>query len=175
MSRFTEEDIFKYLDRTLSQEEEAHFETQLENDPDLKLKVEEFRRAHDYISTNALESAPDGLTDKVMIEVAKKSNKNYYRPSGLFSNTSFLLVSGVLTAMIALTSILQTGSYDMQGMLPDVSEISYLKDWSLEGLVTKRALTNSFMVICGVLALALLDRFVLNPFFRKESKNLEFN
>ena len=175
MSRFTEEDIFKYLDRTLSKEDAALFETQLENNPELKLAVEEFRRVHNYISTNALESAPEDLTDKVMMEVTKTSKKTYYSPSGLFSNTSFLLVSGILTAMIALTSILQTGAFDMQSMLPDVSEISYLKDWSLEGLVTKRALTNSFMVICGVLALALLDRFVLNPLFRKESKKLEFN
>ena len=159
----------------LSIAESSDFETEMKQDPELRAAVKEFRRAHDYISNHVLESAPDYLTDNIMIEVGKTSNKNYYRPSGLFSNSSFLLVSGVLTAAVALISILQAGNMDLQSMLPSINEIGYLKNWSLEGFITKKALTNSFMVICGVLALALLDRFVLNPLFRKGTKHLEFN
>ena len=175
MSRFKEEDIFLYLDQKLTVEESAKFEQEMEQDPEFRATVEEFRKAHNYISSHSLETAPDTLTDKVMTEVGKTSKQNYYRPSGLFSNSSFLLVSGILTAMVALISILQAGDLDLQGILPSINEVSYLQSLSLEGFITKKALTNSFMVICGVLALALLDRFVLNPLFRKGTKHLEFN
>jgi len=175
MSRYTEEHIFNYLDQAMSPEAAAAFEQEMSKDPELKAAVDNLRNAHDYLQANQLEPAPAQLPDRVMAEVRKVSSEPYYRPSGLFSNTSFLLVSGILTALVAFLSIMQSGDLSLQTVAPNLNEISYFQNISFDGIISKKAITNSFMVICGVLGLALLDRFLLNPYFRKKPRQLGLN
>jgi hypothetical protein len=137
--------------------------------------VEQLRTPHEYLSDNTFESAPTQLSDRVMTEVKKISKEPYYRPTGLFSNSGFLLVSGILTALVAFLSIIQGGYLDLNSFVPIDSGTTLLKQWSLDGLITKKTITNTMIVIYGVLALALFDRFVLNPFFKRKPKQMGFN
>ena len=175
MSQYTEEHIFKYLDQSLSTQEMTDFEQELKRNPELLARVDQFRVAHEYLSNHTLESAPPQFSNQVMKEIRKTSKDPYFRPTGLFSNSGFLLVSGILTALIAMVSIIQGGYLDMSTFVPADAELTFIEQWSLDGLITKRTLTNTMMVIYGVLALVLLDRFVLNPIFKKKPKQLGFN
>jgi hypothetical protein len=175
MSHYSEEHIFNYLDRALSPEQVTDFENEMKRDPDLKAMVEQLRTPHEYLSDNTFEFAPTQLSDRVMTEVKKISKEPYYRPTGLFSNSGFLLVSGILTALVAFLSIIQGGYLDLNSFVPIDSGTTLLKQWSLDGLITKKTITNTMIVIYGVLALALFDRFVLNPFFKRKPKQMGFN
>jgi hypothetical protein len=135
------------------------------------------RTSHAYFLENQVEVGPEQLADHVMAEVSELSRKEYYRPSGLFNNTSFLLICGVLTALVAFLSLTNAGYFDLQSLAPNLNETSIFKEWNFfDGIViSKRILTNSMLVIYGVLALALVDRLILNPMFRRRAKQLGFN
>lgn len=176
MSRFTEEHIFNYLDQVLTAQEIAEFEQEMQNDPELKTTVEQLRTSHVYFLENQVEAGPEQLADHVMAEVTELSRKEYYRPSGLFNNTSFLLICGVLTAIVAFLSLTNAGYFDLQSLVPNLNETSIFKERNFfDGMISKRILTNSMLVIYGVLALALVDRLILNPMFRRRAKQLGFN
>jgi hypothetical protein len=174
MSRFTEQYIFNYLDQALTSEENAELELEMQNDPELKITVEQFRTAHIYFLENQIEATPEKLSDQIMAEVSTLSSQ-YYRPSGLFNNTNFLLIAGILTAVIAFLSLVNAGYFDLQTLAPSLTETDMITKWTfLDGMISKRIITNSMLVIYGVLALGLLDRFILNPLFRRKVK-LGFN
>ena len=176
MKRFKEEDIYNYLDQTMTPELRKQFEQELNNNPELESAVEEAREAHGYFHKNSLEKAPEGLSDQVMVEVNKIAHTKYYRPSGLFSSTGFLLVCGVLTALVAFLSLLNTGYVDWQSMAPGMIESGSSAHGFLDGFsVNKKIITNSLVVIYGVLALVVLDKVVLNPLFKRRVKQLDYN
>ncbi len=176
MSRFTEEHIFNYLDQVLMPGEVAAFEQELQSDPELKSRVEKLQVSHRYFLENRVEAGPEQISDQVMVAVTELSQKKYYRPSGLFNSTSFLLTAGILTAVVAFLSVANAGYFDLQNLAPGLTETSIFKEWTfLKAMVNKRVLTNAMVVIYCVLALALVDRLILNPIFRKRVKNLGFN
>ncbi|GJM28458.1 MAG: hypothetical protein DHS20C17_10930 [Cyclobacteriaceae bacterium] len=177
MSHFTEEHIFKYLDQELSAEQVKAFEEQLKTDPQLKATVEQLKYANQTFHSNRLEKAPDHLSDKILMEISDSSRKGYYRPNGLSSSSGFLLITGCLTALVTLLSVVNGGYIDLQSFMPTaVFETSLTNsNQFLSNLISDKALINSMMVIYGGLALVLLDRFVLNPLFRKRAKHLGYN
>jgi len=176
MSQFTEEHIFNYLDDLLTSEQNTELELAMQTDTDLKETVDRLRTAHLCFQDNKLESGPDHLANQIMEEVTSISKKEYYNPSGLFSSTTFLLVSGVLTAMVAFLSLVSAGYFNFQEIVPGLTELSFIKDWDLfKAGVSKRLITNTALVIFGILALALVDRLVLNPIFRRRYKSIGLN
>jgi hypothetical protein len=173
MNSFTEEDIFNYLDQSMSPEKRKQFEKRLVSDPELKAALSEAITAHQFFRSNPLEKAPEHLATQIMNRVSKAAKTKYYRPSGLFSNTSFLLVSGVVTAVVAFLSLINSGYFDVQSMAPglftnETHLISFPENLS-------RIISNSLVVIYGVLALVVLDKFVFNPLFRKRVKRLGYH
>lgn len=176
MSRFTEEHIFNYLDQLLTSQEIAELEQEMQNDPVFKTTVEQLRASHLCFLENQIEAGPANLSDQIMAEVTTLSKNQYYRPLGLFNNTSFLLISGVITALVAFLSMINAGYFDLQSLAPSLSEVDIYKEWTfLNSMISKQLITNSMLVIYGVLALALLDRLILNPLFRRRARQLRFN
>jgi len=176
MSSFTEEHIFNYLDQVLIPSEVAAFEQELQNDPELKSRVEKLQISHRYFLENRVEAAPEQLSDQVMVAVTELSKKEYYRPSGLFNNTSFLLIAGILTAIVAFFSLINAGYIDLKILVPSLAETNIINEWTfLKGMISNRILINAMVVISSVLALALVDRLILNPMFRKRVKDFGFN
>ena len=176
MSSFNQEDIFSYLDQSMTPEKLQQFKKQLNSDPELKAAVDEARTAHEYFKNNALEKAPAPLADQVMTRISETAKTKYYRPSGLFSSTGFLLVSGIITALVAFLSLISSGYLDLSSVMPGLFENSTaLSNLSENFFITKRTITNSLVVIYGVLALVVLDKFVFNPFFKKRVKRLGYH
>lgn len=176
MSRFTEEHIFNYLDQKLTPQEIAELEQEMQNDPEFKTRVEQLRTSHLYFLESQIEAGPEKLSDQIMAEVATLSKNKYYRPSGLFNSTSFLLISGVLTAIVAFLSLVNAGYVDFLSFTFGLNEIGIFRELNFsDGIISKRVINNSMLVIYGVLAMALLDRLILNPMFRRKAKQLGFN
>lgn len=173
MKRYTEDYIYKYLDQELSAEQQTEFEQVLKNDQELQELVAEARSAHELLSQNALEKAPEELSNQVMARIKTSTGSSYYRPSGMFSNTGFLLTSGILTALVAVLSMINTGYLDLQRITPWLVEGNVFTDSVLwQSLFSKKIITNAMLVIYGLLALILLDRFVFHPFFHSKVKQL---
>jgi len=175
MNGFTEEHIFNYIDQLLSPEETAEFELELKNNEDLKKTVDQLRTAHLCFLENKIESGSEELSNLIMAKVTASSNKTYYRPSGLFHHTGFLLVAGILTALVAFLSLLNAGYFDIQslGYGTGIGETDFLKNMDLlKGVDAKRLISNSMLVIYGLLALGLVDRLILNPIFRRRYKHI---
>jgi hypothetical protein len=111
-----------------------------------------------------------------MAEISDFSKKNYYRPNGLSSSSGFLMVSGIVTALVAFLSLINGGYIDIQDLIPAMFENDLSTTNSFfRKLFNVRTITNAMLVIYGGLALVILDRLVLNPFFRKRTKHLEYN
>lgn len=176
MNRYSDEHIFKYLDQSLTPEQVKEFEQELKNNPELNSAVAQTQKAHSLLVDNSLEKAPAQLSEQVIARVTKISKTKYYRPSGLFSNTSFLLISGVLTALVSFLSLSNAGYIDWQGIFPGLFEGDILSAYNFtDRIISKKMITNATLVIYGVLGLVLLDRFVFNPMFRRKAKRLGFN
>ncbi len=166
MKRYNEEFVYKYLDQSLSTKELKEFKEALENSPELREMVTDARNAHQAFSENSMEQAPEKFSDQVMNRVKTSSSMNYYRPSGLFSNSGFLLVSGVLTALVALLSVINGGYIDVQSISTSAIEMEMVTDNALWHTLTREnVIANAMLVLYGILGLVVLDRFVFHPFF----------
>ncbi len=176
MSNYGEQEIFHYLDQEMTPEQTKAFELALKNDPELKSALEAAQKSHQYFNQNNLEKAPEVLTDQVIQKITASSNKKYYRHYGLFSSTTFLLISGVLTALVAFLSLISSDYIDWSAVSPGIPEgsMSYT-DNLFRGFVSRKVINSSMLVIYGILALVLLDRFVLNPLFRGKMKQLGYH
>jgi anti-sigma-K factor RskA len=175
MKRYTEEDIYRYLDEELSTQQRAEFEQALAKTSELRQMLAQARNAHQAFSQNSLEKAPPALSTQVMNRIKASSKGSYYRPAGLFSNTGFLLISGVLTALVAVLSIINGGYLELQSLAPSMVQVDALTDsrlWQI--LSSKKIVTNAMLVLYGILGLILLDRFVFHPYFHSRIKQLEF-
>jgi len=175
MTQFSQEHIQKYLDQELSADQRKAFEKALQNDTSLKSDYEQLQIAHKALERNKLEKAPDQFSARVLAAISGSSRKYYYS-HGLGGNTGFLLISGIITALIALLSVINSGYLDLQGLtqfLPNVD--ASIENNFLRGLVKQQTLTKAMMVILGILAITILDRFILNPMFRKRVRQLDLN
>lgn len=176
MSLYNEEQILKYLDRELTPEQVKAFEQELKKDPELKATVEQLISTNEIFNANRLEKAPDQLSADVMAEISGFSKKNYYRPNGLSSSSGFLMASGIVTALVAFLSLINGGYIDMQELIPATFANDLFSTSSFfSKLLNARTITNAMLVIYGGFALVILDRLVLNPFFRKRTRQLGYN
>ena len=172
MSEFTDQNIFDYLDGTCSKSERMLFEAELPQNPVLQQRYEELKALNSSLEAMSLESSPEHLTDQVMEEVRALPSE-YAGSSSLFSGTRFFIVSGILTAIVALISMFNAGYLEMGTLETTAENYRLVEELSfLKGLLTKKMLTNAVLLIYGVLGLALLDRAVLNPLFRRKIKRL---
>ncbi len=172
MSKFQEKDIFSYLDGTMDAVRKIEFEEALTRDDSLKFRLEQLSMVHESLLTFPKEPAPSTLVDGVMKTVETLPG-GAYSGSSIFSGTNFLVISGILTAIVAAISLFSSGylSYEQiettaQGY-EVADELNLVKD-----LFSPKVMRNAMLVIYGVLSLALLDRAILNPLFRKRQRQL---
>ena len=167
MTQFSHEHILQYLDQEMSSEQQKKFKKELQDDPEFRSDFEQLKLAHDALQQDRIDKAPIEFSSKVMASISG-SGRKYYYTNGLSSNSGFLFFSGILTALIALLSVINSGYLDVQGLVRSLSstEVSIETDF-LQGLVSQQTLTRAMMVIFGILAITILDRLVLNPMFRK--------
>lgn len=173
MSRFKEEIIFEYLDDTCSSAVKQQIEEELATNDMFRARFEQLQSAHQGMLSLSLERPPAQLTDKVMQKLQALPQPGYSGYSGIFSGTGFLLVTGILTALVAFISMFNSGLFSVQSLDSAAQGYKLMEEWSyLKGILSERTLTNLMLVIYGALSIALLDGIVLNAIFRKKNKQL---
>ena len=172
MSKFQEKDIFRYLDGELDVAAQAEFEKALQSDEQLKLRFDQLAMVHESLVTFHQEPAPTSLVDQVMEQVDALPQSSY-SGSSIFSGTNFLIISGVLTAIVAAISLFSSGYLSFEEIETTAQGYEVADDLNLiKDLFSPKVMRNAMLVIYGVLSLALLDRAILNPLFRKRQKHL---
>ncbi|MDH3708667.1 MAG: hypothetical protein OER04_02200 [Cyclobacteriaceae bacterium] len=173
MSRFTDQDLFDYLDGSCSKSQKRQIEQELREDKALRKRYDEFLALDQSMAQLSLERSPEDLSDKIMDQIRTLPQLDYMGSSSIFSGTKFFIVSGIVTAMVALISLFSSGYLSLEPLETTMGKYQLMEEWNfLKGVLTKRMLTNAMLLIYGVLGLALLDRAVLNPLFRKKAKRL---
>ena len=172
MSKFQEKDIFKYLDGELDAAAHAEFERALQSDEQLKIRFDQLAMVHESLLNFHKESAPAPLVDQVMEQVDALPQSSY-SGSSIFSGTNFLIISGVLTAVVAAISLFSSGYLSFEQIETTAQGYEVADDLNLiKDLLSPKVMRNAMLVIYGVLSLALLDRAILNPLFRKRQRHL---
>ncbi len=172
MSRFNEEMIFKYLDDACSASEKQRIQKALSEDKVFRLRFQQLEAIHESLSAMPLERSPESLTNEVMDKVEALPHSRYYQSASVFSGSRFLIISGILTALVAVISLFNSGYLSLESLETAAEGYQLVEEWSLvKGYFNQRMLTNIMLVIFGVLSLVLLDRVVLNPFFKKKVSN----
>lgn len=167
MTPYSHERILQYLDQEMSSEQQVIFRKELQGDPELRSDFEQLKLAHDILQEDRIDKVPMEFSTKVMKSIST-SGRKYYYTNGLGSSSGFLFISGILTAIIALLSVINSGYLDLQGLARSVSSADLsIENNFLQELVNQQTLNRAMMVIFGILAITILDRFVLNPMFRK--------
>ena len=172
MSRFQEKDIFSYLDGTLSPDRQREFEQALQSDDQLQARFDQLAMVHESMENFSYDPAPHNLVDEVMQKVEALPQSSY-SGSSIFSGTNFLIISGVLTAIVAAISLFSSGYLSFEQIETTAQGYQIADDLTtIQHLFSPKFMRNAMLVIYGVLSLALLDRAVLNPLFRKRQRHL---
>lgn len=169
MSQFSEEEIFNYLDGSSSEEQKRAFQQALSDDAAFKAYFEQFKAIEESLISMPLEKTPDGMSDRVMEQVKSLPQTAYYHNTSIFSGTRFLIISGVLTALVAIISLFNSGYLSVESLETTAQGYQLLEEWTVvKGFFSQKMLTNAMLVIFGVLSLGILDRVILHPLFKKK-------
>ncbi len=172
MSRFQEKDIFNYLDGSLSATRKAEFEEALKQDDQLQARFDQLAMVHESMENFSHDLAPNTLVEGVMEQV-EALPQGAYTGSSIFSGTNFLIISGVLTAIVAAISLFSSGYLSFEQIETTAQGYQVADDLTaVKHLFSPKVMRNAMLVIYGVLSLALLDRAILNPLFRKRQRHL---
>ncbi|MGI9544467.1 MAG: anti-sigma factor family protein [Cyclobacteriaceae bacterium] len=176
MKTFGEEDIFKYLDNELTPEQRLDFEGQLEASEAFKKQFEEASIVHESLSRLNTEAASPSFTDQVMQKVSGQTRSSSYLSSGL-GGLNFIILSGVLTGLVAIASLFISGYLDYQVIQEGLQQSQWSKGIDLgflAKLLDKKSLTIMIVVIYTILSFILLDRAVITPWLMRKSKKVNF-
>jgi len=174
MKTFSEEDIFKYLDEELPQEYRREIEAQLKVSNEFRKQFEEAAAIHNSLTRFNIEEASPNFSNRVMQKVSGQSPSGSYFFRGL-SGLNFVLVSGVLTGLVAFASLFISGYVDYQSIQESLQQNEWSKGIDLgfiAGLLNKKALTTMIVVVYAILSFVLLDRAVITPWLLRKSKKV---
>ena len=164
-----DEELLQYLDGKLSDSRVRELKSRLESHPGLQNRLQELRSVHQALVVNKLEHPSTNFTHRVMAGL-------YRRPVslGLSPRNGLLLLCGVLVATGILTLLLSSGLFDGMNQsialdaLPIKQEV--IKNPISSIRVSGKVVMNCVIFLNLALALVLLDRTVLRPYFNRRSR-----
>ncbi len=173
MSLQNEKEIFDYLDGNCSPETRREIKEKLASNPEFNAQFLALESVHKSMSELPLDKSPPDLPAKVMTSIKTLPSPSYHFGDDLFTGKGFFLVTGILTAMIALLSLLSSGYVSLEQLETTAESYKIIGDLTfLKTFFSKKMLTTSMLAVYGILSLALLDRMVLKPLFRKKIKQV---
>lgn len=173
MERITEQQehqLWHYLDGQLDENQIAQLEEALNQNPHLKLRLEEFRLLHKTLASKAkLESPSKKFTETVI------KNLDFLPQQSLLSpKKGLLLLCGMLVAVGALSLVVSYGAFDNMESVITIGELPVKNEVFKNPLPTlpfnAKWLINGIMVLGLGLAFIVLDRTVLKPYFERHSQ-----
>jgi anti-sigma factor RsiW len=166
ISHHMEESLLNYLDGKLSDAERQKVEDQLKQDETLRLRFEELQAVNFFLKGLKVEQPSKNFTTLVM------NNLDQAPATQRFSLNSFLLLAGILMAIGIASLLVSSGVFDGATAIVDLNNDAdsmqqYIK-FSLPTFIIQGKLIMNIIIFLNVaLALVVLDRVILKPFFRR--------
>lgn len=149
--------LLELLDGTLPEADRIELERMLVSSGELRARLEELRNVDSMLINAKVVSPSADFTSKVL------SRLRAYQTS---SRTGLLLLAGIIVVITLATLLVSLGVFDAQGAI-DLRPIGfnneYLKLPSVP--VNGNFIVNGIIALNVVLALVVLDRTILRPWF----------
>jgi anti-sigma factor RsiW len=166
ISQQMEESIFNYLDGSLSDSERKELEVQLNQDDVLRTRFEELQAVHVFINELKIEQPSGNFTSVVMSNLDQVPDTT----TRAFSLNSILLLAGILMAVGIASLLVSAGVFDGAAVV-DLNNVDltqkYFKFSIPTFIIQSKLIVNIIIFLNVALALIVLDRSVLKPFFRR--------
>lgn len=164
-------DIFRFLDGEMSEQERIAFSQRIENDESLRRTVELIRGGESVVRDNWLRDPSPSFTQQVMQSLHGLPGKQAFSLNGI------LLVAGIFVVGVICALFLSRGWMDgasatieIGNTVPRLTQIVPQNTISI-GLNGK-VMVSGIIFINAVLALILLDRTVLKPYFQERIRKV---
>lgn len=165
LSQHVEETLQDYLDGTLEPSRREALEQQLRQDTGLQKRLEELRIADSLLRQSGIEQPSRNFTSLVMNRLDQ-----YPLRSGLSIRNGILLLAGVLVVTAAAVVLLTTGAFNDTATL-DLNNLTVTQQYIRQTLPTVaidgKLMVNAIVLLNLALALIVLDRAVLRPWFQR--------
>jgi hypothetical protein len=159
--------LLNYLDGNLDDVRLKALKAELEKSEPMRKRLQELRMVHDVLSRQQLESPASNFVARVMSNL-------HNRPSAvtLSPRNGLMLVLGTSVAIGLLLLLVQAGVFNgvtriitMPQTIPSQKYIPNLPSVS----ISLKLIVNILMGLNLLLALVVLDRTVLKPYFQKRA------
>ncbi len=169
LSPAKEEELLRYLDGEMEPSQKIKLEAELQAMPELKERLEELRTIRSFlVRKSTFETPSKTFTQKVMAGLDAQPVKSLFSP-----HKGLLLLMGVIIASVLALMLLSNGVFDntSTSLLVDTTPIKnrWIEDTTFSIPFNGKILVNGIIFLNLALALVLLDRTVLRPWFQKRA------
>jgi anti-sigma factor RsiW len=165
MQNITDNELLDFIDGTGNERDRARIENGIAIDTNIKKRYDELQSVNHFLQGNNLASPSKNFTDRVMSNL-------HVRPATflLSPKNGLILLAGLLIASILALILTSSGTFDQwHGLVPFNSSPLKNKWVTLPSSVPFdiKLFVKAVVLVNAALALLLLDRTILRPYFQK--------
>ena len=168
ISQKTDDRLLEYIDGTLSPADREKLEQEISSSEKLSARLEELQTLVVSIKNVQLEHPSKNFTQRVMDHLDQ-----YPLPSGLSIKNSIFLLVGVMIAVGIGTFLLASGIFDTTSSI-NLNELGlptkYIETPLPSIPFNGKLVVNIIILLNIALALIVLDRAILKPWFERRSQ-----
>jgi anti-sigma factor RsiW len=169
LSPAQEEELLRYLDGELDPTQKINMEAEIQHSSILKQRLEELQLIRSVLLRKAiLETPSKNFTMKVMEGLDAQPVRSLFSP-----RKGLLLLLGIIIASAISLMLLTNGVFDQTStsLVVDAAPIKnkWIQDTTFSIPFNGKILVNGIIFLNLGLALMLLDRTILRPFFQKRA------
>lgn len=165
MQNITDNELLDFLDGNGDERDRARIEKSISSDLTVKKRLEELRLVHQFLQGNTLSSPSKNFTQRVMSNLHARPASSILSPKN-----GLILLAGLLIASLLALTLTSSGAFDQwHGFLPFDSSPLKNKWVTLPSSVPFdiKVFVKVVVLINAALALLLLDRTILRPYFQR--------
>lgn len=166
ITKSLEDKLLAYIDGTLDDAETAQVRELLQRDLTSKERYDELLAADNLLHQFAFSEQPSpAFTNTVMSRLHEMPKRSSIR-------VSIILLVGILTGVGIVAGFVSVGLFDGAMTVFDINHLNEFQDYKIPVTLPTvpfdaKILMNGILLFNVFLALIILDRTVLKPFFRK--------
>lgn len=165
LTQITDEILLEYLDGTIEPGNKVALEKMLSENPALRQRAEELRRADGVMRRLTPDQPSKNFTTAVMNRL-----QEYPARSGLSIRNGILLLCGIVMVTGIAVLLLSLGVFDETATLNpnDIKVINqYIKQTLPSIAIDGKMVVNVIVILNLAIMFVVLDRAILKPFFQK--------
>jgi hypothetical protein len=164
-----ENEIFDYLDGSMSVDAKSAFEARMSVDEALKQRVNEVRKLEAMTISHLQDMPSKSFTMKVMANL--DVNPLY---TGISIRNGLMLLAGVLALVGICVTMVVSGVFDTTQTVIEVKQLEVVNKYVETPLPSipfdGKLFANIVIFLNLIIALIVLDRAVLKPFFQRRAQ-----